>query len=394
MNRDGRLGERLLERGSARFTVAPRANRRPFIVRAGDTVVRVVGTRFRVAPATSASWSTSSTASSTCSSAAPAHGARRAGRPGAPDAPNVTTAAAPDHGSGRHRGRPASPAAPASSTAAGEAPGASHGRRRLAPPVDRRAAAYERLDRARGARPLRGARRLPRAVAWHAEWSAVALYAAGRLAADRRDARARTLLAIYLRRYPGGANADDARDAARTPQGRLSMKNRLASRCSSRIALPSPVATARESGTDGGGSGDGGGGRRRLARRRRAPMPRRSARCTLPDKPQCSNCIDDDGDGTIDGYDIECTGAARRRRGLASRPASPATTSTRSSRTASSTATAAPATTAATSTSAASSARRRGDVPDRREPVQPRRVPAADRPGDRCRRSASRPAAR
>jgi hypothetical protein len=32
--------------------------------------------------------------------------------------------------------------------------------------------------------------------------------------------------------------------------------------------------------------------------------------CTAPDpaKPQCSNCIDDDGDGYIDSFDLECTG--------------------------------------------------------------------------------------
>ena len=27
-----------------------------------------------------------------------------------------------------------------------------------------------------------------------------------------------------------------------------------------------------------------------------------------PDAPQCSNCMDDDGDGRIDGFDIQCTG--------------------------------------------------------------------------------------
>src|SRR5580704_2622726 len=38
-----------LERGAAWFSVAPRAGRAPFFVLAGDTIVRVVGTRFRVA---------------------------------------------------------------------------------------------------------------------------------------------------------------------------------------------------------------------------------------------------------------------------------------------------------------------------------------------------------
>src|SRR5689334_384438 len=39
----------LLERGAAWFAVAPRGDRAAFVVTAGDTVVRVVGTRFRVA---------------------------------------------------------------------------------------------------------------------------------------------------------------------------------------------------------------------------------------------------------------------------------------------------------------------------------------------------------
>ena len=39
-----------------------------------------------------------------------------------------------------------------------------------------------------------------------------------------------------------------------------------------------------------------------------APLP---AGCTGPiaANPQCSNCLDDDGDGAIDGFDVECTGA-------------------------------------------------------------------------------------
>jgi len=43
-------------------------------------------------------------------------------------------------------------------------------------------------------------------------WAELALYAAGRIATDRRDARARSLLDTYLRRFPRGANADDARE--------------------------------------------------------------------------------------------------------------------------------------------------------------------------------------
>jgi len=50
---------------------------------------------------------------------------------------------------------------------------------------------------------------------------------------------------------------------------------------------------------DGGGSGSGGDGG--------VDAPPFSGMCT-PSGPQCSNCIDDDGDGRIDGFDPECTG--------------------------------------------------------------------------------------
>jgi len=43
-------------------------------------------------------------------------------------------------------------------------------------------------------------------------WAPTALFAAGRLAADRgRTAEAKRLLEDYLTRYPRGANVDDAR---------------------------------------------------------------------------------------------------------------------------------------------------------------------------------------
>lgn len=49
MDRDGAQPTALLERGAAWFSVAPRGDQPAFQVRAGDTLVRVVGTRFRVA---------------------------------------------------------------------------------------------------------------------------------------------------------------------------------------------------------------------------------------------------------------------------------------------------------------------------------------------------------
>jgi ferric-dicitrate binding protein FerR (iron transport regulator) len=49
MVRDGSQQTALLEHGAAWFSVAPRGDRPAFEVRAGDTIVRVIGTRFRVA---------------------------------------------------------------------------------------------------------------------------------------------------------------------------------------------------------------------------------------------------------------------------------------------------------------------------------------------------------
>jgi transmembrane sensor len=49
MVRDGAQPTALLEHGAAWFSVAPRGDRPAFEVHAGDTIVRVVGTRFRVA---------------------------------------------------------------------------------------------------------------------------------------------------------------------------------------------------------------------------------------------------------------------------------------------------------------------------------------------------------
>ena len=49
MVRDGAQQTALLEKGAAWFSVAPRGDRPAFEVRAGDTIVHVIGTRFRVA---------------------------------------------------------------------------------------------------------------------------------------------------------------------------------------------------------------------------------------------------------------------------------------------------------------------------------------------------------
>ena len=216
----------LLERGAAWFTVAPRANRPAFIVRAGDTVVRVIGTRFRVARSderitvevehglvevvfrgTTArvgraqQWSSEHpgevAAIETASIDAPAQTTGTAAVPAVE--PPVITKTKPAAGT------------PATDTAITDKPASGTGTSTAAPVTDKDRAAYDRLTSIEARDPgaaLAGYLDLSRGSG---PWAEVALFAAGRLAADRHDHRAETLLTIYLRRFPSGANAADAR---------------------------------------------------------------------------------------------------------------------------------------------------------------------------------------
>jgi hypothetical protein len=262
----------LLERGVARFTVAPRKQRPEFVVHAGDVTVRVIGTRFRVARSderisvdverglvdvqfrgarvgvgANRHWSsespgqTSTIAEATppagpvvatapaqpaqpaqpadtdASDASGAYEARDAG--GEPSAASDPTRTPAPH---RHRSGPArtSPPKPDPKTRAAVVPevvpgGVPGGDR---PPetsrtadIDRDRAEYDRLAAIEPRAPdtaLAGYLALARGTS---RWADLALFAAARLAADRHDRRAETLLGIYLQRFPGGANATDAR---------------------------------------------------------------------------------------------------------------------------------------------------------------------------------------
>ena len=226
----------LLERGTARFTVAPRLQRPAFIVRAGDATVRVVGTQFRVARSeeriavtverglvnvefrgsvvpvgAGQRWSSDAptrTAAIATTAAPPAAG------PLASDEPEIEMQdSAGDTGPPRH-GKPAGhkPKHAAGSAdvradvriepEAGAAPEASSDPDRIE--YDRLAALEPRSPDA----ALRGYMTLGRGTS---RWAAPALYAAARLAVDLHDPRAETFLAIYLQRFPDGANAADAR---------------------------------------------------------------------------------------------------------------------------------------------------------------------------------------
>jgi hypothetical protein len=218
----------LLERGAAWFTVSPRKSRPEFVVRAGDAMVRVIGTRFRVARAgeqiavevghgvvdvlfrgrvvavaTGQRWSSESPASASVLAALPPTPAPVA--VGQPE-PEIDPVDPPP----AHKPEPKRTTRPTARTggavAAPEpAPGSAS-----AESVDRERAEYERLAALEPKSPdkaLNGYLALSKGTS---RWAGVAMFAAGRLAADRHHPDAEVLLDKYLKSYPKGANAVDA----------------------------------------------------------------------------------------------------------------------------------------------------------------------------------------
>jgi hypothetical protein len=208
----------VLERGAAWFTVAPRRERAAFVVTAGDTVVRVIGTKFRVARSgeeaavqvehgivevlfrgatirvgAGAEWT-----SRTPTRVTPVRVAEA-------DIELLPEAASPEAAPAPQPKPPVQVARPVSGT--------------RTPPVtapaparpDPDAAKYHRLEQLEVKNPqaaIAGYLELSRGSS---RWAERALFAAARLAADKKQPRARALLEIYLTRFPSGANVDDAR---------------------------------------------------------------------------------------------------------------------------------------------------------------------------------------
>lgn len=224
----------LLERGGAWFTVAPRLSRAAFVVRAGDAVIRVVGTRFRVGRSeeriavevdrgvvdvqfrgsvvpirAGQRWSSDAPGQVAALAAVTPAAPSPVAEPAAP-APDV---AAADPGIVPSAPRPPAPPArpPAGSGSRVEPkPGSDH-RDTAGDARDRDRVEYDRLAALEPTSPaaaLAGYLTLARGTS---RWAAPALFAAARLAVDRHDRRAQTLLGIYLQRFPAGANAADAR---------------------------------------------------------------------------------------------------------------------------------------------------------------------------------------
>lgn len=233
----------LLERGAAWFTVAPRMQRPEFVVRAGNAMVRVVGTRFRVARseerisveverglvdvqfrgtvvavgpgqrwssespgevATIASRPTGSSASTApVASNEPAPSAPATGAPPPPEPRHVAKPARPQP---RADARPE----PRSEVDADGDPEPDPGTA-AAGGDDRERIEYERLAGLEATSPevaRTGYLALARGTS---RWAGLALFAVARLAADRHDRSAETLLRSYLLRFPHGANAEDAK---------------------------------------------------------------------------------------------------------------------------------------------------------------------------------------
>lgn len=189
----------ILERGAAWFSVAPRVDRPPFTVLAGDTTVRVLGTRFRVAR----------------------HDDRVTvevdhGRVEVQLRDRVQILGANQHWSSEAPERvetdlpppPPPPPPPVKPTIPDPVP--------VVPkPADPKPrvddqARFEQLSVLEKKDPQAAITGYLEIAQRGSKWAPIALFAAARLAADRKDPRAEQLLTSYLKRFPKHANADDA----------------------------------------------------------------------------------------------------------------------------------------------------------------------------------------
>ncbi len=219
----------VLERGAAGFEVAPRAGRPPFVLQAGDVSVRVVGTRFTVSRSGDAasvevteghvevvargrrvqlyagdSWSSD--------------GDREAAVDGSATPPGGL-AAAPFDADAAVAPAPPDAAAPADAAVA-PAPAVDKRVKATRPARDGKAA-FERAAALEATDPRAALRAYRSLASERGPWAANALYAAGRLAAELRDREAAVkLLGEYVRRYPSGGNAADARALLRSLEPR------------------------------------------------------------------------------------------------------------------------------------------------------------------------------
>jgi hypothetical protein len=223
----------LLERGGAWFTVAPRRSRPELIVRAGDAMVRVIGTRFRVvrskeriavavdhgavdvqfrgivvAVPAGHQWSSESPARASVLATVHRPVPAVASRPEPASEPEPEIEMDEEDVSPAKRTAPKRTRPVARADSAGATPEPVAGG---APAIDRDRDEYERLAKLEPKAPEASQAGYMELAKGSSRWAGLALYAAARLAADRHDKRAETLLGMYLLRFPNGPNAEDAR---------------------------------------------------------------------------------------------------------------------------------------------------------------------------------------
>jgi hypothetical protein len=177
-----------LDRGRVECEVPPRAGRPAFSVQAGDVLVQVVGTHFAVA------------------------------RSDADVQVDVQRGVVQVTASGRRLDVSAGEHWPAAADSASVAPTASATMQQPAPPPSSSAPppspreVYESASRLEASRPDLAVSMYRELAAHGGPWGMNALFAEGRLQADRGHVtEARRVLQEYLARYPSGPNADDAR---------------------------------------------------------------------------------------------------------------------------------------------------------------------------------------
>lgn len=221
---EGRGVEVMLEDGRVDCAVAPHKSRSPFVVRAGDVRVEVVGTRFAVerqgadvkvfvSKGVVAVYHEGERLEVGAGQSWPAvTGA--AGRDGAPDG-------SPDGASDAvYEGRDTSRASRRGASrgpGAGSRTEADKGRVRGASQAQAKEL-YERAAGLEASEPDKARELYQAIIEQGGPWAANALFARARLELDlgHRD-RAGALLRTYLQRYPDGANAADARELLEQP---------------------------------------------------------------------------------------------------------------------------------------------------------------------------------